>query len=70
MAVRGVLIRIGVEPNSDLFAEQLQLDEKRYVVVTSSQETTVAMYLPLATLLILCANNQRSDWSKELLQQK
>ena len=41
MAVRGVLIRIGVEPNSDLFAEQLQLDEKRFVVVTSSQETTV-----------------------------
>ena len=41
MAVRGVLIRIGVEPNSDLFAEQLQLDEERFVVVTSSQETTV-----------------------------
>ena len=41
MAVRGVLIRIGVEANSDLFAEQLQLDEKRFVVVTSSQETTI-----------------------------
>ena len=41
MAVRGVLIRIGVEPNTDLFGEQLQLDEQGYIVVTSSQETTV-----------------------------
>ncbi len=41
MAVRGVLIRIGVEPNTDLFSEQLQLDEKGYIVVTSSQESTV-----------------------------
>jgi thioredoxin reductase (NADPH) len=41
MAVRGVLIRIGVEPNTDLFRDQVQLDEKGYVVVTSQQETTV-----------------------------
>jgi thioredoxin reductase (NADPH) len=41
MAVRGVLIRIGVEPNSDFFRDQLQLDAKRYIVVTSQQETTV-----------------------------
>jgi thioredoxin reductase (NADPH) len=41
MAVRGVLIRIGVEPNTDSFREQLQLDEKGYIVVTSQQETTL-----------------------------
>ena len=41
MAVRGVLIRIGVEPNTDLFRGQLQLDEKGYIVVTSQQETTL-----------------------------
>jgi len=41
MAVRGVLIRIGVEPNTDSFRDQLQLDEKGYIVVTSQQETTV-----------------------------
>ncbi len=39
MAVRGVLIRIGVEPNTDTFRDQLQLDEKGYIVVTSQQET-------------------------------
>jgi thioredoxin reductase (NADPH) len=42
MAVKGVLVRIGVEPNSDLFRGQLQLDEKGYIVVTSQQETSVA----------------------------
>lgn len=41
MAVRGVLIRIGVEPNTDSFREQLQLDEKGYIVVTSQQESTL-----------------------------
>ncbi|MGH9970718.1 MAG: NAD(P)/FAD-dependent oxidoreductase [Pyrinomonadaceae bacterium] len=41
MAVRAVLIRIGVEPNTDLFRDQLQLDEQGYIVVTSQQETTV-----------------------------
>jgi thioredoxin reductase (NADPH) len=41
MAVRGVLIRIGVEPNTDLFRDQLQLDEKGYIVVTSQHETTL-----------------------------
>lgn len=42
MAVKGVLVRIGVEPNSDLFRDQLQLDDKDYIVVTSQQETSVA----------------------------
>ncbi len=41
MAVRGVLIRIGVEPNTDLFRDQVQLDEKGYVVVNSQQETSI-----------------------------
>ncbi len=41
MAVRGVLIRIGVEPNTELFRGQLDLDEKGYVVVNSLQETSI-----------------------------
>jgi thioredoxin reductase (NADPH) len=43
LAVRGVLIRIGVEPNTDLFREQLELDQQGYVVVNSEQETSVPM---------------------------
>lgn len=42
MAVAGVVIRIGVEPNTELFREQLQLDDEGYVVVTSQHETNVA----------------------------
>lgn len=42
MAVGGVLIRIGVEPNTELVREQLPLDEKGYIVVNSQQETTVS----------------------------
>ena len=41
MAVGGVLIRIGVEPNSQLFNGQLQLDARGYIVVDASQQTTV-----------------------------
>ena len=43
LAVRGVLIRIGVEPNTDLFREQLRVDEKGYIAVNSEQETSVPM---------------------------
>jgi thioredoxin reductase (NADPH) len=43
MAVRGVLIRIGVEPNIGLFREQIETDENGYVVVNSQQETNVPM---------------------------
>ena len=43
VAVRGVLIRIGVEPNTDLFKEQLETDEQGYIVVNSRQETSVPM---------------------------
>jgi thioredoxin reductase (NADPH) len=43
LAVRGVLIRIGVEPNTDLFREQLETDEKGFIKVSSQQETSVSM---------------------------
>jgi thioredoxin reductase (NADPH) len=43
LAVRGVLIRIGVEPNTQLFREQVETDERGYVVVNSRQETNVSM---------------------------
>lgn len=42
MAVRGVLIRIGAEPNTSLFREQLRLDERGFIVVTGEQETSAA----------------------------
>jgi thioredoxin reductase (NADPH) len=41
LAVRGVLIRIGVEPNTEWFANQLQIDSQGYVVVNGEQETSV-----------------------------
>ena len=41
LAVRGVLIRIGVEPNSDLFREQIGIDERGYIQVNSEQETNL-----------------------------
>jgi thioredoxin reductase (NADPH) len=42
MAVQGVLIRIGFEPNTDFVRGQLALDERGYVIVGSQQETNVA----------------------------
>src|SRR5213594_2311214 len=41
MAVQGVLIRIGFEPNTEFISAQLELDEQRYVIVGSQQETSV-----------------------------
>ena len=41
MAVGGVLIRVGVEPNTDMFREQVKTDERGYIVVTNEQETGV-----------------------------
>ena len=41
MAVRGVAIRAGVQPNTEIFSGQLELDSQGYVVVTSQQETNV-----------------------------
>jgi thioredoxin reductase (NADPH) len=43
IAVRGVLIRIGVEPNTELFREQIETDEKGFIRVNSEQETSVPM---------------------------
>jgi thioredoxin reductase (NADPH) len=41
MAVGGVLIRVGVEPNTELFRGQLQLDERNYIRVNGDEETSV-----------------------------
>ncbi|HEX9629049.1 MAG TPA: FAD-dependent oxidoreductase, partial [Pyrinomonadaceae bacterium] len=43
IAVRGVLVRIGVEPNSELFRDQLQHDENNYISVDSRQETSMPL---------------------------
>ncbi|MBC8030946.1 MAG: FAD-dependent oxidoreductase [Pyrinomonadaceae bacterium] len=42
MAVQGVAIRIGVEPNTELFRDQLSLDSEGYITVTSLHETNLA----------------------------
>jgi thioredoxin reductase (NADPH) len=42
MAVRGLLVRAGFKPNTELFREELQLDENGYIVVTGQQDTSVA----------------------------
>ncbi len=41
VAVRGVVVRIGVEPNTELFREQVRVDESGYIMVTSAMETSV-----------------------------
>jgi thioredoxin reductase (NADPH) len=41
MAVQGVLVRIGWEPNTDFIRGQLELDGGGYVIVGSQQETSV-----------------------------
>ena len=41
MAVGGVLIRIGVEPNTGLFRDQVHMDEHGFIVVTGEHETSV-----------------------------
>jgi thioredoxin reductase (NADPH) len=43
IAVKGVLIRIGVEPNTELFADQLKLDDQHYIITNNTHETNVAM---------------------------
>ena len=43
LAVRGVLIRIGVEPNTHLFSGQLETDQKGFIKVSNTQETSVPM---------------------------
>ena len=41
MAVQGVIVRIGFVPNTDLFRDQLGLDERGYVLVNAAQETSI-----------------------------
>jgi thioredoxin reductase (NADPH) len=43
MAVRGVLIRVGVEPNSEPFRGQVDTDARGYVVTDARQETSAEM---------------------------
>lgn len=40
MAVQGVIVRIGFAPNSELFRDQLELDERGYVLISGAQETS------------------------------
>ncbi|MDX6575461.1 MAG: thioredoxin reductase [Blastocatellia bacterium] len=40
MAVQGVLVRIGFQPNTELFRDQLQIDEHGYVSINGTQETS------------------------------
>lgn len=40
MAVQGVIVRIGFAPNSELFRDQLELDDRGYVIISSVQETS------------------------------
>jgi thioredoxin reductase (NADPH) len=42
MAVQGVLVRVGVEPNTELFREQVTLNQNNYVVINGEQETDAA----------------------------
>jgi thioredoxin reductase (NADPH) len=41
MAVQGVIIRIGFVPNTELFRDQLGLDERGYVLVNAAQESSM-----------------------------
>ena len=41
MAVQGVIVRIGFEPNSELFRNELELDERGYIVIGAAQETSM-----------------------------
>lgn len=42
IAVKGVLIRIGVEPNTQLFRDQLSLDENGYIKISNTCETEIS----------------------------
>jgi thioredoxin reductase (NADPH) len=41
MAVQGVIVRVGFEPNTDLFQDQIERDERGYVIVNALQETNL-----------------------------
>jgi thioredoxin reductase (NADPH) len=41
MAVQGVIVRIGFQPNTELFRDQLKVDDRGYVIISSEQETSL-----------------------------
>jgi len=41
MAVQGMLVRVGFQPNTEICQSQLEVDERGYVIVGSQQETSV-----------------------------
>jgi len=41
MAVQGVIVRVGFVPKTELFRDQLGLDERSYVLVNAAQETSM-----------------------------
>src|SRR6266404_2173041 len=41
MAVQGVNVRVGFAPNTELFRDQLKMDERGYVLINGAQETSV-----------------------------
>src|SRR5882672_4604310 len=41
MAVQGVIVRIGFEPNTESFCDQIDLDERGYVLINGAQETSL-----------------------------
>src|SRR5260370_1266388 len=40
MAVQGVIVRVGFEPNTELFRDQLEIDDRAYSFISSQQETS------------------------------
>jgi thioredoxin reductase (NADPH) len=43
MAVRGVLVRVGVEPNSEMFRGQVHTDARGYIITDGQYETSAEM---------------------------
>jgi thioredoxin reductase (NADPH) len=41
MAAQGVIVRIGFQPNSELFRDQLKVDERGYIAIDGTQETNI-----------------------------
>jgi len=41
MAVQGVIVRIGFAPSTELFRDQLGLDERGFVMINATQETSI-----------------------------
>ena len=41
ISVQGVVVRIGYEPNTELFRHQVRMDSRGFICVTSEQETSI-----------------------------